>query len=264
LDAKTVIDRIRALAAGAVFFIGIANPAQAQNPTGFVDSSGTLRFAFPGVTPTVVCQPLFVCDIILQPDEAVQNIATGDSARWVIAAGTSGPNGTTPHVFIKPTATNLRTNLVITTTKHIYYLMLASTTATRYPRIGFYYPQEEKAAADARALAQQQEEEERRLDLPLLPPDQLDTHYRITGDRALSPSRVYNDRVHTFIEFDVLPNDLPVLYAIAADGSNEIVNYRLKDKMFIIDGVPGGIDLVLNAGTGHHGHGERRVNIRHT
>jgi hypothetical protein len=37
----------------------------------------------------------------------------------------------------------------------------------------------------------------------------------------------------------------------------------LKDNIFIVDGTPPQIDLVLNAGTGHRGNGERRVHIRH-
>jgi hypothetical protein len=41
------------------------------------------------------------------------------------------------------------------------------------------------------------------------------------------------------------------------------VNFRLRESKFIIDGTPSGVDLVLNAGTGKHGHGERRVYIRH-
>jgi hypothetical protein len=83
------------------------------------------------------------------------------------------------------------------------------------------------------------------------------------GDSGFLPFRVYADSVHTFIEYAKLPTDLPVLFAVSTDGNDQIVNYRLKDTIFIIDGTPPAIDLVLNAGTGRGGHGERRVHIRH-
>jgi hypothetical protein len=83
------------------------------------------------------------------------------------------------------------------------------------------------------------------------------------GDSSFLPFRVYADAQHTFIEYSKLPSDLPVLFAVSSDGNDQIVNYRLKDTIFIIDGTPPNIDLVLNAGTGRHGNGERRVHIRH-
>jgi hypothetical protein len=103
----------------------------------------------------------------------------------------------------------------------------------------------------------------READAPIKPNGPVDTSYRLWGDSTFLPFRVYADAVHTFIEYAKLPTDLPVLFAVSADGNDQIVNYRLKDTIFIIDGTPPNIDLVLNAGTGQHGRGERRVHIRH-
>ncbi|MBV8643241.1 MAG: TrbG/VirB9 family P-type conjugative transfer protein [Candidatus Eremiobacteraeota bacterium] len=229
----------------------------------YVGSDGVLRFPFPGPEPTVTCRPLFVCDVSLQPGESILNIGAGDTARWVIAAAQSGPGGNTPHVFIKPTEADLRTNLIVTTTKHVYYVRLVSAGAVVNPRIGFYYPDEEAQAALDRQREAQRQQAEHASDLPLVPPDRLDTAYNVSGERSLFPSKVYNDGLHTYVEYRTLPSDLPVVFGIALDGTNQIVNYRLKDNVFIVDGTPSGVDLVLNAGTGRHGRGERRVYIRH-
>jgi type IV secretion system protein TrbG len=226
---------------------------------------GIVRYAFGGSNePTLVCKPLYVCDIVLEPGESVLNIATGDSSRWVIASAQSGPNGDTPHVLVKPTQVGLRTNLVITTTKRTYYVLLASADQTVYSRIGFYYPEEAAAQAAAVQAAQRAKEAEDLTRLPLLPPNELDVQYDVTGDPSLMPKRVYNDRVHTYIEYDPqLPVDAPVVTMVGPGGDDQIINYRIIGNLYIIDGVPRELHLTQDAGTGKRGRGQRLLDIRH-
>ena len=243
-----------------------ATVAPAAAPAGpYLASDGSIRYTYTGsVQPTLTCKPLYVCDVTLESGETILNLAIGDSVRWVVAAAQSGANGAIPHVFIKPTETNLQTNLLITTTKRVYYLRLMSNvTAVEPSRISYAYPEEEAADAAAREAARLAAAAERASDLPLVPPDQLDYNYKLAGAREIVPAKVYNDGVHSYIQYNVLPTDLPVVYAVAPDGSDQIVNYRLKDTIFIVDGIPTGFDLVLNGGTGKHGRGERRAFVRH-
>ena len=238
------------------------SPAPPSGP--YLAADGSLRYPYRGgLEPTLTCKPLYVCDVTLEAGETILNLAIGDSARWVIAAAQSGPSGSIPHVFIKPTESDLQTNLLITTTKRVYYLRLTANGSTVEPsRISYSYPDEEaaaQAARDAKATIADVVVPE----LPLLPPDQLDYNYRIQGAKEIQPTKVYNDGVHSYIQYNALPTDLPVVYAVAADGSDQIVNYRLKDTIFVVDGIPTGFDLVLNGGTGKHGRGERRVFVRH-
>ncbi len=230
-------------------------------------ADGTLQYAFPGAPPNLACAPLTVCTISLQAGESVSSIATGDSARWIISSAPSGPDGATPLVFIKPKEPNLRTNLVIATTRHLYYVNLVASNAWTNPRIGFYYPAEEEAAQAARTQealeAEARRQAEAQTQLPAVTPDKLDFAYRASGPKPMLPQRIYNDGVHTYVEFDKLPTDLPVLIALAPDGANQIVNYRVTGSAYIVDGVPPGLELISNAGTGKHGSGERRVEIHH-
>lgn len=233
-------------------------PAVTQAP------DGSTRYVFgTNVEPLLTCRPLFVCDVTLQAGETILNIAIGDSVRWVVATAQSGPGGATPHVFLKPTERDLATNLVITTTKRTYYLRLDSADFLSSPRISFSYPDDDAAAALAKAAAQRAQAAEDAAVRPVLPPSQLDYNYRIEGAREILPQRAYNDGVHSFIDYETLPTDLPVVYAVAPDGADQIVNYRLRGKTFVVDGVASGFDLVLDGGTGKHGRGERRAYIRH-
>src|ERR1700686_5047640 len=82
-----------------------------------VGPDGVLRYPFGERTPpTLRFVPLSVCDLVLEPGEAIADEAVGDSVPWLIAPASSGPpDATTPHVLIKPTEVGLRTNLIVTT-----------------------------------------------------------------------------------------------------------------------------------------------------
>jgi len=235
--------------------------APAQTSVAQVGEDGVVRYRFPGPAPTLACAPLTVCTIALQNGESVSGIATGDSERWIIATSPSGPGGSTPLVLVKPKADSLKTNLVIATTAHVYYIQLVSSVRWANARIGFTYPEEEIAA---RSAAEAKRAADAALDAPPpIGPEGYDTAYTIHGAAQITPQAAYNDGAHTYVRYDKLPSDLPILVAVTRDGTNQIVNYRLVDKTFIVDGVPAGLDLILNAGTGKHGSGELRVAIRH-
>ncbi len=230
----------------------------------YLGKNGVMYYPFGGrLEPWLTCVPLFVCDIALEANESALNIATGDSSRWLIASAQSGPGGTTPHVLVKPTATSLHTNLVVTTTRRVYYVTLNSAPTTPYSRLAFFYPEDEALAAAAAAEADRARDAARQAELPLKETGPVDTAYRMWGDAALLPTKISSDAAHTFVEYSKLPQDLPILFAVTPDGNDQIVNYHVKDNVFVVDGTPPDIDLVLDAGTGRHGRGERRAHIRH-
>ena len=231
-----------------------------RSPRPALAADGSLLYVYGRSQPTAACRPLFICDVALEPGEAVLNVAIGDSVRWVIASAQSGEGGSTPHVFVKPTELGLKTNLLITTSKRVYDVLLVSRSVATNPRISFSYPEEAAAAAAAAAAKKKLDDES--AEIPLLPPDKLDTKYSITGAPEIAPARVFNDGVHTFLEFGSLPTDFPALFAVDANGTQQIVNYRLRERTIIVDGIQPGFDLVLNAGTGRHGRDQRTVNIR--
>jgi P-type conjugative transfer protein TrbG len=224
---------------------------------------GVLRYPFgEGTPPTLRCVPLSVCDLVLEPGEAIANVAIGDSVRWLIAPASSGPAETaTPHVLIKPTEPGLRTNLIVTTNRRTYYLTLVSQKSDPMLRIGFLYPQDNQhvfaaslsRAQDAqRPLATTEPQVQRTPrpspELPEATFDQLDFNYRMSGDRGLEPLRVFNDGAHTYLQMPPQMNHIPVLLAVGSDGGDTLVNYRYTGKYYVVDGVPARIALVDGSG----------------
>jgi type IV secretion system protein TrbG len=46
---------------------------------------GVVRFLFGATLPTIVCAPLQICNLALQPGEVVHDVQVGDSVRWKIS-----------------------------------------------------------------------------------------------------------------------------------------------------------------------------------
>lgn len=212
-----------------------------------VGPDGVLRYPFGERTPpTLQCKPLFVCDLVLEPGEAIVNVAVGDSVRWLIAPASNGADdGATPHVLIKPTETGLRTNLIVTTNKRTYYLTLVSSNATPMLRIGFLYPHDPQHDVVTSFIGRGIRPD---APLPETAIDKLDFNYHMNGDRGLQPVRVFNDGTHTYLQMPQGMSDIPVLFAVGTDGGDTLVNYRFTGQYYVVDGVPASIALVDGSG----------------
>jgi type IV secretion system protein VirB9 len=181
-----------------------------------VGADGVLRYPYGERTPpTLICAPLFVCDLALESGETIVNVAVGDSVRWLISPASSGAtNATTAHLLIKPVDVGLRTNLFVTTNRRAYELLLISRKDDPVLRVGFTYPQSVRQTFEAvrlqgeraRALAASQHDAT----------EKLDFDYRVEGDRRLQPVRVYNDGVHTYVQMPTALRELPVVFAVEA------------------------------------------------
>lgn len=179
--------------------------------------------------------PGSVTDIALQPGEALVAVASGDTARWVIGDTNSGAGETKrTHILVKPYSAGLATNLVITTDRRTYHLSLASMARTAMAALSWTYPQDallamRKAREQAEAVA------------PIasgLSIEQLHFNYAISGDRPnWRPLRAFDDGHQTFIEFPASlgTGEAPPLFVIGVSGEAELVNYRLKDRFYVVD-----------------------------
>ena len=91
-----------------------------------IERPGVTLVPYGYASATLRCAPLRVCAVELARGEQVLHVATGDSERWAVQPAASGAGGATPLLFVKPTACNLTTNLVVTTDRHVYQLLLDS------------------------------------------------------------------------------------------------------------------------------------------
>ena len=213
-----------------------------------------LSFPYGHSQPTLTCSVLRACIIELQDGEVVLSRISGDTERWEIASASSGADGHTTLVVVKPRDCDITTNLVLATDRRLYDLTLDSppckgkgVNATNpqqpYARhLRFYYPDETvaewakpqpvKIGADVTAL---------------------NFRYHISKDKRFpwTPAQVFDDGAHVYVK---LPDDArhleaPALFVLASDGSRTLLNYnivgdtyvtdRLFDKAVLVAGVEG-------------------------
>lgn len=212
---------------------------------------GSVRFLYGATLPSIVCAPLQVCAISLQPGEVVRDVHVGDSVRWKVVPSTSG---TAPaeitNVVVKPTDAGLSTNLLLTTDRRIYTIKLVSTQAEWMPVVSFAYADDVQAAWSTYNLARS-----RQVEATTLPTGQdlskLDFGFRISGDDASwKPLRVYSDGTKTYLQFpaSMQSSEAPALVSLANDGSEQLVNYRVTGDRYIVDKVLDRAALISGVG----------------
>jgi type IV secretion system protein VirB9 len=195
-----------------------------------------------GALYEIYTSPGEVTDIVLEPGEALSGtgpVAAGDTVRWVIGNTESGSGATrSVHILVKPTRSDLRTNLVINTDRRTYHLELKATPQAYMASVSWRYPQDMllavRQSADAAAEHRASQPDATAVDL-----DHLDFHYKIKGPHpSWRPVQVFDDGRQTFIQFpaNVAQSDLPPLFVIGADGkSAELVNYRVQGQHMVVD-----------------------------
>lgn len=224
---------------------------------------GSVVFVFGATLPTVVCAPLYVCDLVLQQGETVNEVHVGDSVRWQISPATQGTgDAAITHVIIKPTDTGLLTNLLVITNRRAYTIKLVSREKDWMPRVDFHYPDADHANWDGyrRTQAQIREEQEARASDQTAP---IEATYAISGDAPWRPVRAYVQGGKTIVIFPrtIGQSDLPALVAIAEDGglfgnlfsdpTQELVNYRfVNGDRFVADKVIEHAALISGVGGG--------------
>ena len=181
--------------------------------------------------------------ISLQPGEEIQELAAGDTARWLIQEASSGSDDITrPLIFVKPLQPELRSNLTIATSRRVYQLDLEShpqgqyqtEIAWRYPGDSWRGGSRSLATAEAGPAA---ETADRPTQVHL---GELDFGYKITSRSGYTPDwmpvRAFHDGAKTYIQFPPNITTKPPLFVIKGKQS-EIVNYRLQGDTYVVDWV---------------------------
>lgn len=219
---------------------------------------GSVVFTFGATLPSVVCAPLYVCDLALQEGEVVNDVHVGDSVRWQISPATQGTEDKTiTHLIIKPNDVGLTTNLVVITNRRAYTIKLTSQRDAWMPRISFQYP--DAVATEWGAYRSQQDRlrEEREATATAEQADATtNASYSLSGEASWRPMRVYARGGKTYIQFprQITQGDLPVLVGLGEDGglfsepSKELVNYRFVNHRIVVDKVLKRAELISGTG----------------
>lgn len=194
---------------------------------------GKVIYLFGQVQPSVVCSPLQVCDIELQPGEVVRDVLVGDTVRWKVEPATSGAaGGQAIHLIVKPAEAGLVTSMVVTTSRRTYHIQLKSHPTEFMARVGFEYPEDVSAKlADVNARI-----EASTIPGAGVPAEQLNFGFSVSGRAGWRPTRVYSDGAKTYIQFprSISGTDVPVLF-VTSGGQNRVVNYRMRGDMMVVD-----------------------------
>ncbi len=255
---------------------------------------GTLeRFPFGHRQPTLVCAPLRICSIVLQPGETVLDVLLGDTQHWQTFDLSTGLGGSTPIVGVRPMVDfefsdtcDKTTNLVITTDMRIYDILLelppcdepeASDPNPHRPynrQLSFYYPDDlvrrwhsraELRALQAQALAKQQAVPQPTRLASETGVENLNWQYRIRSKRnpfnrsprfPWRPRAIFDDGVRTYIKLPPEARDLPAVFEVTG-GEDVVVNFTPSGNdptLLILSRVADHLVLVLP-------HGDRRARL---
>lgn len=219
----------------------VAAVRQSPPPAAQVAGPGMRVFDWsPGRVFEVRAAPLRVTTLTLGPGEDLVSKAAGDTVRWQIGEAASGEGAARrTHVLLKPLQRGLETNLVLTTSRRVYFINLKSVGAESFnPSVTW----DAAALSAGDPVTGEGQAPGRAPDRVVEPQGPIDVRYRIEprGRRARwIPASVFNDGQRTFIIFDrdLHIDEAPALFVIAPDGDAQMVSYRQSGAMFIVDRV---------------------------
>lgn len=191
--------------------------------------------------PIIKTTPFEETVVSLEPGEKFTHISSGDPSRWSYAVAVSGAGvNQQQHVLIKPAASDISTNMVITTDRRLYTLRLIASFATPPDRtVRFWYPQDKVAAMSGASV-----EKTTPVSTNEIVENATTLHFNYRLSRswlsktpAWKPIRVFDDGTRTYIEFPrkVIHQDLPAFFVVDDQRQWALTNYRNKSPYFIVD-----------------------------
>ena len=202
---------------------------------------GRVVYTFGSGLPLVVCAPLRLTTIELEPGEKlVAKPQPGDEVRWDIIPSIAGAgDGAQTVVFLRPRESGLDTNLILTTDRRLYYLRIVSKPVDYVARVAFAYPErsgqhwlsyqaeQTRLSAEKQEHAQQEKNNQASLNIT--------TGYKLKGPHTyFFPDAVYDDGTFTYITLpkQVRSMDAPVLMVKGPNGL-EPVNYDVRNTTYV-------------------------------
>jgi len=226
-----------------------------QTNTPAAGPDGRVLYSYGAGMPTLVCAPLRVCIVEMEPGEKIVGEPhIGDAVRWNVAPALYGEGAqATSLIVLKPQAPGLDTNMLVTTDRRAYYLRLISKPADYVARIAFAYPDDDEHRWQRHLFEQRATEQGTRAEvLPaMITVEKMNFDYRVTGgNEHIRPLRVFDDGAKTYIQMPpaIEHMEAPVLLVIGADGKGTMTNYRVKQQTYIVDRLFERARMVLGAG----------------
>lgn len=232
-----------------------SNPKPGTVPPPSKAPNGAVAIVYGAYTPRILCRPLRVTDVQLEPGERMTSPPyLGDTVNWQIYPAVSGSGEqTTYHVMIKPIMPDIATNLVIHTDRRTYTMDLVSHKTNWTPYVIFTYPDNSmREWADFIKLTNSggTGKTDGKSGIAV---EELNFDYSAKANKKgikWQPLRIWDDGLKTYIEFPSKINAIEAPVVMQLSGKKqEIVNYRKSGNYYILDKLIKKAVLTLGSGT---------------
>ena len=180
----------------------------------------------------IYCRPGYITDLALRKGETIKFVGGGDTAAWQLDQ--SVVDGV-PHLYVKPVVQSSTTNLIITTEKRSYQLILNASDWYN-PMVYWTYGTEDHADMMRR---HEQEDRLRTGSVNATSVENLDFSFQVkTKGEAKDyvPDMVFSDGTRTYLKYKTLPKQqVPLFVTERGKKTMTLVNYHTRDGYYIVD-----------------------------
>ncbi|MBR6013535.1 MAG: TrbG/VirB9 family P-type conjugative transfer protein [Selenomonadaceae bacterium] len=196
------------------------------------DNSTVIFKYAPNQLYKIYCRVGYLTDLSLKKGERINFVGGGDTSAWAVEKATVDG---VPHIYIKPTVETSTTNLIITTNKRSYQLIL-NTSDWYNPMVTWNYGYEEDSEINFR-------EEQNSLSGISGNIENLNFNYKISG-KFEEKITVFDDGEKTILKFNSLPKRLPSVFVKNRGKKGlSMVNYKIRNDCYVLDRIADEIEL---------------------
>ena len=193
------------------------------------DNSTVIFKYAPNQLYKIYCRVGYLTDLSLKKGERITFVGGGDTSAWAVEKAVVDG---VAHIYIKPVVETSTTNLIITTNKRSYQLIL-NTSDWYNPMVTWNYGYEEESEINYR-------EEQNNLNGNF---ETLNFDYKIIGDKN-KLTAVFDDGEKTVLKFNSLPQRLPSVFVkIRGKKGISMANYKIQNNCYVVDRVADEIEV---------------------
>ena len=216
----------------------LVNPVPYGNTVSYTQDASnaqgnsTMTFSYaPDQLYKIYCRTGYLTDIELKKGEQISFIGGGDTSSWAVNKTMVAD---VPHIYVKPVVQSSTTNMIITTNKRSYQLIL--TVSDWYnPMVRWSYGLEDLQTT---ILQNAKDEQTITANMSVTGVDKLNFSYKVSvkGNDSYKPEMVFDDGEKTFVRMNKGVKRLPALF-IREPGKKDLslVNFKTKDNCYVID-----------------------------
>lgn len=167
-------------------------------------------------------------------DNLASGFAIGDPMAWDISIRKN-------NIFLRPKAPQPDTNVIFTTNKRTYSMILSSVNEGEDPTfiLRYKYPQEEarKAKEAQEAKAREWREKQQALAqnkaIPCTDGGWVNTDYQVKGSPNIKPLHIWDDGTFTCFKWSS-GSDMPVVYKQMPNKVEQLTNYHMNKDIMVV------------------------------